>query len=212
MFTKVKTKHLWISVAVCFLLAVGLIIGVTFLKEPWTTVVIVILAIIFIYMTIAIQIASTRSFRYKPKKQNYVTKEFVLNDEDINKTIKGKGYKARVVPYGISYIKIDGTNAYKIVVINDKEKYFEPVEEDNNTKPEKGLDKCKRFIGFEIFLDYDEEALSKLVEFNIQGNNIYYGGFYKQDNKLICPNFVEPNEYFNDLYNTILTDLDIVIG
>ena len=92
---------------------------------------------------------------------------------------------------------------------SDKEKYFEPVEEENNTKPEKGLDKCQRFIGFEIFVDYDEEALSKLVEFNIQGNNIYYGGFYIKDNKLICPNFIEPNEYFNDLYNTILTDLDI---
>ena len=75
----------------------------------------------------------------------------------------------------------------------------------------KGLDKCKRFIGFEIFVDYDEEALSKLVDFNIQGNNIYYGGLYKEGNKLICPNYVEPSELFNDLYNTILTDLDITL-
>ena len=209
MFSKIKTKHLWISVLICFLLAVALIIGVTFLQEPWTTVVIVILAIVFIYMTVAIQVASTRSFKYKPKKQNYITKEFTLKSDDIAKTIKNNGYKARTVSYGVSYIKIDKANAYKIVIINDKEKYFEPVEEENNTKPEKGLDKCKRFIGFEIFVDYDEEALSKLVEFNIQGNNIYYGGFYIKDNKLICPNFIEPNEYFNDLYNTILTDLDI---
>ena len=39
--------------------------------------------------------------------------------------------------------------------------------------------------GFEIFLDYDEEVLSKLVDFNIQGDNLYYGGFYLEDNKLI---------------------------
>ena len=88
---------------------------------------------------------------------------------------------------------------------------FEPVEENDNAKAEKGLDKCKRFIGFEIFVDYDEEALSKLVDFNIQGNNIYYGGLYKDGNKLICPNYVEPSELFNDLYNTILTDLDITL-
>lgn len=208
---RIKTKYLWISIAVCFVLAVGLIIGVTFLKDPWITVVIVILAIIFIYMTIAIQVVSTRTFRYKPKKQNYTVKEYILNDEDINKTIKSKGYKARVVPYGISYIKIVGTNAYKIVIINNQEKYFEPVEEEHKGNTEKGLDKCKRFIGFEIFLDYNEETISKLVDFNIQGNNIYYGGLYKEDNKLICPNYIQPSELFNDLYNTILTDLDISI-
>ena len=210
-FNKIKTKYLWISIAVCFLLAVGLIIGVTFLKDPWTTVVIVILAIVFIYMTIAIQVVSTRTFKYKPKKQNYLVKEYVLNDENIDKVIKSKGYKARNVANGVSDIKIVGTNAYKIVVIKDNEKYFEPVEENDNAKAEKGLDKCKRFIGFEIFVDYDEEALSKLVDFNIQGNNIYYGGLYKDGNKLICPNYVEPSELFNDLYNTILTDLDITL-
>ena len=73
MFNKIKTKYLWISIAICFLAAIGLIIGVTQLEAPWTTVVIVLLAIIFIYMTVAIQIASTRSFRYKPKKVNYQT-------------------------------------------------------------------------------------------------------------------------------------------
>ena len=107
MFSKIKTKYLWISVLICFLLAVGLIIGVTFLQEPWTTVVIVILAIVFIYMTVAIQVASTRSFKYKPKKQNYITKEFTLKSDDIAKTIKNNGYKARTVSYGVSYIKID---------------------------------------------------------------------------------------------------------
>lgn len=210
MFNRIKTKYIWISVVICFLLTVGLIIGVTFLKDPWNTVVIVLLAIIFIYMTVAIQVATTRSVRYKPKKVNHIIKEYNLICDNINEKIKTNGYKARIVPYGTSYIKIVGTNAYKIVVINNKDKYFEPVEEENNNKTEKGLDKCKKFIGFEIFLEYDEEVLSKLVDFNIQGNNIYYGGFYINDNKLICPNFVEPNEHFNELHKAILTDLGIV--
>lgn len=208
MFNKIKTKYLWISIAICFLAAIGLIIGVTQLEAPWTTVVIVLLAIIFIYMTVAIQIASTRSFRYKPKKVNYQTKEFDIPNADIESAIKSKGYKKRTVPYGLSFIKVVGVNAYKIVLIKDFEKYFEPTDE-SNLPAEKALEKCKRFIGFEVFVDYDEEVLSKLVDFNIQGDNLYYGGFYLNENKLICPNYVEPNEYFNDLYNTIITDLGI---
>lgn len=210
MISKIKTRYLWISIAVCFLTAIGLIIGVTHLKAPWTTVVIVILAIIFIYMTIAIQVVSTRTFRYKPKKVNYETKEFVLANTDIEQVIKSKGYKKREVPYGLSFIKVIGVNAYKIVLIKNKVEYFKPNDE-SNLPTEKSLEKCKRFIGFEIFLDYDEEVLSKLVDFNIQGDNLYYGGFYLQDNKLNCPNYIEPNEYFNDLYNTILTDLGITL-
>ena len=208
MFNKIKTKYLWISIAICFLAAIGLIIGVTQLEAPWTTVVIVLLAIIFIYMTVAIQIASTRSFRYKPKKVNYQTKEFDIPNADIESAIKSIGYKKRTVPYGLSFIKVVGVNAYKIVLIKDFEKYFEPTDE-SNLPAEKALEKCKRFIGFEVFVDYDEEVLSKLVDFNIQGDNLYYGGFYLNENKLICPNYVEPNEYFNDLYNTIITDLGI---
>lgn len=210
MLMKIKTRYLWISIAVCFLMAVGLIIGVTFLEEPWTTVVVVILAIIFIYMTIAIQVASTRTFRYKQKKRVYPTKEYNIKDNDIENIIKNKGYKKRDVPYGISYIKVVGVNAYKIVLIKDKEKYFEPNDE-SKIEGDKSLDKCKRFIGFEIFIDYDEEVMSKLVDFNIQGNNIYYGGFYLNDNVLYCPNFNEPSEIFNDLYYQMLSDLDIEI-
>ena len=209
MFNKIKSRYIWISIAVCFLAAFGLIIGVTHLEAPWTTVVIVLLAIIFIYMTIAIQVVSTRTFKYKPKKVNYQVKEFALTNSDIESAIKSKGYKKRTVPYGLSYIKVVGVNAYKIVLIKDKVKYFEPNDE-SNLPTEKALEKCKRFIGFEVFVDYDEEVLSKLVDFNIQGDNIYYGGFYLEDSKLVCPNYVLPNEYFDDLYNTIITDLDIV--
>ena len=93
MFNRMKTRYLWISIALCFLAAIGLIIGVTQLKDPWTTVVIVILAIIFIYMTIAIQVVSTRTFRYKPKKINYQTKEYELNNVDLESVIKAKGFK-----------------------------------------------------------------------------------------------------------------------
>lgn len=98
----IKARYIWISVAISFLIAVGLIIGVTFTDGVWTNVVIVLIAIVFIYMTLAIQIASTKTFRYKAKKINYPTIEYPFVAEDIDASLKKKGYKPRVTPYGIS--------------------------------------------------------------------------------------------------------------
>ncbi len=62
----IKTKYLWISVVISFLIAGGLIFAVTQTEGVWTNVVIVLIAVVFIYTTIAIHIAATKSFRYKP--------------------------------------------------------------------------------------------------------------------------------------------------
>ncbi|MCM1130326.1 MAG: hypothetical protein NC087_02575 [Anaeroplasma bactoclasticum] len=204
----IKTRYLWISVAVSFLLAVGLIIGVTQTKGAWTQVFIVLIAIVFIYMTIAIQMASVKSFRYKPKPKNYPTKSYLYLAEDMDENLQKKGYKPRVTPYGISYLKVDKTNAYKIVLVRNCEKYFNQDEEQNNSiPPNKSLEKCKKFIGFEIFYDYDEDTLRKIPDFNLQGNNVYYSGLYIEDNKITCPNYIEPTEDFSNLYEAIKSDL-----
>ncbi|MDE6047078.1 MAG: hypothetical protein K2F56_00460 [Anaeroplasmataceae bacterium] len=204
----IKARYIWISVAVSFLIAVGLIIGVTQTKGAWTQVFIVLIAIVFIYMTIAIQMASAKSFRYKPKPKNYPTKTYLYPTEDMDENLKKKGYKPRVTPYGISYLKVSDTNAFKIVLVRNCEKYFNQEEEQNNTSsPNKSLEKCKKFIGFEIFYDYDEDTLRKLPDFNLQGNNVYYSGLYIEDNKIICPNYIEPTEDFSELYEAIKRDL-----
>ena len=205
----IKARYIWISVAISFLIAVGLIIGVTFTDGVWTNVVIVLIAIVFIYMTLAIQIASTKTFRYKAKKINYPTIEYPFVAEDIDASLKKKGYKPRVTPYGISYLKVSDTNAYKIVVIRNQEKYFNPEEQSENTTTEKSLEKCKSFIGFELFFDYDEETLRKLPDFSLQGENIYYTGFYFSEDKLVCPHYREPDETFKELYENMKKDLNI---
>nr|MDE6660930.1 hypothetical protein [Anaeroplasmataceae bacterium] len=178
----IKARYLWISVGVSFLMAVGLILGVTQTTGVWTKVFIVLIAIVFIYMTIAIQIASVKSFRYKPKPKNYPTISYEYPTLDMDENLKKKGYKPRVTPYGISYLKVEGTNAYKIVLVRNCEKYFNQEDNQENTaSPNKSLEKCKKFIGFEIFYDYDEDTLRKLPDFNLQGNNVYYSGLYIQD-------------------------------
>lgn len=205
----IKTKYIWISVVISFLIACGLIFAVTQTEGVWTNVVIVLIAVVFIYTTIAIQIAATRSFRYKPKPKHYTQKKFVIQPTQLDDLLKAKGYKPRVTPYGISYLKVDVPNAYKVVLIKDATKYFQPEESTTSPKPDKNLEKCQKFIGCEIFLDVNEEVLKKLPDFNIQGDKIYYAGYYVEDQRMICPNFLDPLEPFKDLYQTILSDLEI---
>lgn len=203
----IKTRYIWISIAISFLIAVGLIIGVTFTSGVWTTVCIVLIAIVFIYMTLAIQFASVRTFKYKPKPKHYPTITYTSSHADLDEALKKEGYKPRAAPYGMSYLKVTGTNAYKVVVIRSCEKYFNQEQETENSTPNKALKNCKKFIGCEIFLDYDEDTLRKLPDFNLAGNNIYYCGLYKEVDKFICPNYIEPSEKFQELYDQIKKDL-----
>lgn len=204
----VKPKYLWISVAISFLIAVGLILGVTQTSGAITKVFIVLIAIVFIYMTIAIQIASMRTFRYKPKQKKYPTIAYQCLECDMDERLRKLGYKPRVTSYGISYLKIEGTNAYKIVLVRNCEKYFNN-DDDNNSAPNRSLERCKKFIGFELFYDYDEDALRKIPDFNLQGDRVYYSGLYKEDNSFVCPNYIEPSEEFIELYNNIRSDIGL---
>lgn len=209
----IKTRTIWISVVISALVAVGLIIGVTQTSGVWTNVVIVLLAITFIYMTIAVQIASTKTFRYRAKAVQYPTKKYTVDKESIDLTLKNKGYKPRNTVYGQSYLKIEDENAYKIVVVRNCEKYFsQPSEPDEKKSPnEKALEKCKRFIGLELFFDIDENALKKLPDFCLQGQNVYYAGYAYQEEEhtLLCPNYVEPSETFAPLLTQIHQDAKI---
>lgn len=208
----IKARYLWISVGISFFIAVGLIIGVTFTSGVWTKVCIGLIAAVFIYMTIAIQMASVKSFRYKAKPKQYPQMKYKALEEDFDALLKKNGYKPRVAPYGMSYLKIEGTNAYKVVLIRNYEKYFNPDQDQESTSPNKALEKCKKFIGCELFYEYDEETLKKLPDFNFAGDKIYYFSLYKENNLYICPNYIEPKEEFQELYTQIkknLTLLDI---
>lgn len=205
-----KARYIWISVAISFILGGVLVFAVTQTSGGWTTFVIVLLAIDFIYMTLAIQVAATKSFRYKAKPIHYPTKSFSCSGVDLDALLKEKGYQPRVVSYGVSYLKVKEPYAYKVVLIRNCEKYFNHDNQSSSTSSSnKKLEKCKKFIGCEIFLDYNEDTLKKLPDFNLQGDHIYYCGYYQKGNQLICPNYIEPINEFVNLFQDISNDLDL---
>lgn len=207
---KIKVKYLWIGIAICFIIGCLLVFGVTQTDGFWTDVFIVLIATDFIIMTIGIQIASSRTFKYKLKPVNYEVKEYNFS-KGIEVTLKKNGYKLRDASYGHNYLKVSGEVAYKIVFVKDYEKYFNQNEEEPKKSSNKDLEKCKKFIGVEVFLSYDEETLSKLPDFCLQGENVYYAGFYfdKENNVLICPNYIEPSDNFKAPLSVIHKDLNI---
>ena len=206
MIKNIKTRTLWIIVGILFLLAIGLIVACAYIDESLNKLVIVLLTIDFIVLTILVQYTSLRTFKYKPKLINYPQKNYI-SDIEIEEILQKK-YKKRSRIYGDSYLKIENKVAYKVSLITDIKAYFEP-EEEIDEKPNKELEKCTKFVGLEIFVDVTEEAMSKIVEFSIQGENVYYTALIKKENEYLCLNYLEPNEFHKENVEKLYKELQL---
>lgn len=207
---RIKTRTLWITIAVAFLLAIGLIVACTQAKGNWTKVIIVLLAVDFIYLTVAVQMASYKTFRYRAKPVKYPTKDFEGDFDRIRGNLQKKGYKERKTPYGGSFLKVIGDTAYKCVLVEHTDKYFNQEQEEQTSPVNRDLEKCTRFIGLEIFYNIDEANLVKLPDFSLSGKNIYYTALLYQENRLFkCLNYVEPQDGFKEGFDTLLQHIEI---
>lgn len=205
----IKARTLWIITAVIFLLVIGLVILLPFIGSEYSSLVLTFMIIGFVLLTILIQWASFKSFKYKPKKEPTTPIIFTteLNIEEV--LLKNK-YKVRNRGYGISYLKIDRPNAFKITIVKNSEAYFNPDDKEV-AEGDKELDKCDRMLAFEIFLDYKEEDIIKMCDYSIQGKNIYYTAFYlNSNNEYVCPNYKAPEEVHKINYNRIIKELGFV--
>ncbi len=209
---KFRKRTLWIAVAIEFVLAIALILICTQVKDPWTKVIIVLLAIDFILLTITVQMASYQTFRYKPKPANYPKKSYKGDAFDsLKPKLKKLGYQERKTPYGSSFLKVSGEVAYKCVIVDDPLKYFNHEPEQESSKPNKALEACTRFVGVEVFHHIDEENVIKLPDFSLQGKNIYYTALlYQEDNLFICLNYIDPEEPFKEAFHHLLDQLEFV--
>ncbi|RIA64983.1 hypothetical protein EI71_01681 [Anaeroplasma bactoclasticum] len=206
----VKAKYLWIACGIVFLITIGMLILLITVKDINTTVVTVFLVIGFVLMTFLIQAASYKTFKFKPKSEPANPKIYT-SSLDLLEVLRKNKYKERKRSYGISFLKIQKPNAFKVTLVTDADAYFNPDDSDN-TEGDKELDKCDRMIGFEIFLNYKEEDIIKFKDYSIQGQNIYYTAFYKIEDSLeyVCANYIEPEENHKRNFDFLLEELGLV--
>ena len=201
----VKARTLWIITLVVLLIAVGLVVSLMFVKSEYNTLMLVLIVISFVMLTILIQVASFKSFKFKPKEIPTIKKEYKVNSDLIAVLRKDK-YKERTKSFGVSFLKISKPNAFKVTIINDIEIYYNNEEIDNSSY-EKELDKCDRMIGLEIFLNFREEDLIKFKDYSLQAKNIYYTCLYFDEDRFVCPNYIEPDlnhkRNFDELFNEL---------
>ena len=134
-------------------------------------------------------------------KKSY-TKQVFKSDLNLYEVLENNEFENRKRSYGNSYLKIIDDNAYKVTLITNPDLYFKNTEDDNsNSKLAKRLNKCKRFMGVEIFLDKNEELLSKIKDFSIQCERVYYTALLKNEDEYICFNYIEPNDNHKSNYD-----------
>ena len=206
----IKLKYVWLSIILAFILSCVFVYLCSITKGALLTFMIVLLVITFIYMTVAVQYAGAKTFKYKPKAIIYPTINYECEVNNLEEILKKCGFKERKAPYGLSYLKIKNKIAYKVVLVKEEDKYFNQEEDNQEVPVNKELEKCTKFIGFEIFINISEQNLYRLPDFSIQGKNVYYTAYYaSSENELSCLNYLKPNEDYNEAYNNLITDLKL---
>lgn len=201
----IRARYIWIAAGILLLIAIGLIIAVQYAKGVLNTICLVSLIICFILITILIQVASIKSFS-KKRIIKYDEKIFKTSLSSIEDNLKKLGYKESKRSFGKSFLLIKDKRAYKVSFVNSSEAYFSNVEDEY--EPNKELDKCKTFIGIEIFNEIDENNYHKLTDFTIQTKNVYYTALVKmEDGNYKCLNYEVPNDSHKESYEKLFNDI-----
>lgn len=199
-YKPIKPWVLWLIAGITFLAGIGIIVWNIYAQNR--TAATVVLMIDLIIMTFSLQAAIARSVKFKPKKRKYKTNVYKKDINEIENSLIENNYSKRDTNFGYVYMKVVGKTAYKVTFINQLDVYLKPVEEDkkDDKKQESfpGLNKCSKFVGFEIFLEVNDVVLERLPDYSFQGKNIFYEGFYfdKEANELKEVNVLDPTEEF----------------
>ena len=200
-FQKLPKKVFVIITVLVFLIQIGLIL--LYMKYP-TKPLMVGIMIVSILFVVSINALVSRVAVFKPKKIKYPQEYYYgVSYLKLESKLLSTGFSKTNRSFGASFIKIDKQTAYKIVLISDYEKYFGNDDKDDS-KPTKGIEKCSKFIGFEVFYKYNEVVLQRLPDFSFKGPNVFYNGLYSFD--LI----LEFYEKFINLAGNILENKDRV--
>lgn len=214
MFNKpIKKWKLWLTFGITAVIAIGLIIGNLYVENR--TIITVFLVIDFLIMTFALQSAIMATFKFKPKPKKYKTATYPFDITNLDDHFQKLGYTKKSSDFGFGYIKVVGKTAYKLTFIDNVDEYLKPVDENAEAKKKEsfpGLSKCTKFVGFELFLQVNDKVLERLPDYSFQGKNIYYEGFYfnQEDSVLVETNIIDINPEFVNAVQNLKKDLGIL--
>lgn len=212
MYSKIKIKAwvLWVMFLATLLLGVLIIIWVD--NATNTAIPLILMVFDFLAMSMILQLAVSKSFRFRPKKENYVENHYPLSDfESIKNNLNKNGFENKDMKYGFIASKIEDKVLYKVIVIYDNDLYFSDSEKNyDNSSSIKGVDECDKFIGFEIFKNMTDELKMKIADFSFQGPKIFYEGFYfdSLNQQLVEANALVPENDYDKLYNNMMEFLN----
>lgn len=202
-----KTRYLWIMFGVMVVVSGLMTFVCTTINNQ--TLSLIILIILYLITGAFFEMAIARLFERKHQiKYNEVIYEYV-KEEDIVESLRKNAFNSHKLSYGKAFIKIVDKTVYKVIFIKDMNNYKNPSEEDSKGTKTKGIDDCTKFIGVELFYDYDDEMKEKIRDFSFCGEKVYYTGLYVKEDSLVKPNHIPPTEDFKDDYDNFMKILGI---
>lgn len=192
---RLKARYYWIISIILLALAAGSILGIIFGDSSLNKFLTFFLTVDLILFTIIFQISIQKSIKFKERKKNYIVKTFKVT-KNIEATLEENKFRFRERDYGKSYIKIIDKVAYKVVLINNVDGYFNAEnEDDNDSEFTKRLNNCHKFISLELFDNINQELQKRIIDFTIQIEKLYITALVKNDSDdYVCLNYEIPNE------------------
>jgi len=206
MLKNIKARYLWIAFVISIIVCMLAIWGCSYLNNKMATM--IILVALFILSGFIFQAAIGKSMIIKQEKRKYnpVNNEAISIESTIA-TLRDNKFSSHKMSFGTSFTKIVNDTVLKATFINDTNKYFNS-NNDEIASNVAGINEAKRFLGFEIFSDVNEQLLSKIGDFSFNGEKVHFEGFYLTEEYLVEANYLEPYDemkesydYFKDLLN-----------
>ncbi len=186
-----KWVYLVISI-VCFLLGI-LFVFLSVNKNNqsilWASI------LFFLLFSINTQAFMSKVIKFKPKKENFPTKEYkYIAELDIVSSLKNDNFTFRKNSFGYVAVKIEGKTCYKVTIVDNVKEYLNPDKDKNDNTATKGLERCNEFIGFEIFTNNEDNIFDKAPNLSFTGDKVLYESFIldSEKNILIEANAIDP--------------------
>ncbi len=203
MFKKLNKKQL--TLLLVSSLVISLIFAILYLYSVINDTVLFVGCIIaFLIMSFALNEVTARIVSKKFEKKFSNPKIYCIED-DLEVSLKG--ISCSKLNFGKTYLYINKDIAYKIVVIEDNDLYFNNNNDKSNSPSNSKLDKCNKYYGLEFFNNVNEDIIRKLELYTFQSEKIFYTAFYKENETLIQANYEKPREEHIENFEHILNKL-----